>query len=129
MALQKGAFGDIPANSFEPRNPPKEEIRSDGVTVKTEVNYSDKFPNSFLDIYYPGPIDEDRPTFIYWHGGGHIFGDKNLGDPLSPNNDVSMHMYDYICKQGYNFISANYCFAPEYRYPAQILQYDQAWII
>ena len=36
----------------------------------------------------------------------------------------------YICliifaNNGFNFISVNYCFAPEYRYPAQILQYDQ----
>ena len=34
-------------------------------------------------------------------------------------------MFDYIYKQGFNFISVNYCFAPKYRYPAQIIQYDQ----
>ena len=123
--LQLLNFGVQEANSFSPRAESKSELRSDGVYVKTEVNFGDKYPNSYLDIYYPGDIEEDRPTYIYWHGGGHIFGDKNLGDPLSPNSDVSMHMFDYICKQGFNFISVNYCFAPEYRYPAQILQYDQ----
>ena len=34
-------------------------------------------------------------------------------------------MFDYIYKQGFNFISVNYCFAPKYRYPAQIIQYNQ----
>ena len=34
-------------------------------------------------------------------------------------------MFAYIYKQGFNFISVNYCFAPKYRYPAQIIQYDQ----
>ena len=118
--LQLLNFGVQEANSFSPRAESKSELRSDG-----EVNFGDKYPNSYLDIYYPGDIEVERPTYIYWHGGGHIFGDKNLGDPLSPNSDASMHMLDYICKQGFNFISVNYCFAPEYRYPAQILQYDQ----
>ena len=36
-------------------------------------------------------------------------------------------MLDYICKKGFNLISVNYCFAPKYRYPAQIIQYDQVW--
>lgn len=126
LALQKGAFGTAEANSFEPRAEAKEERRSDGAYIKTEVQFGTEFPNSYLDIYYAGAeIDETRPTFIYWHGGGHIFGDKNLGDPLSPNADLSAYLYEYIRSQGFNFISVNYCFAPEYRYPCQILQYDQ----
>ena len=126
LILQKGAFPGTEANSFEARAEAKEETRADGVHVLTEVQYGTEFPNSYLDIWYPGDVNESRPTFIYWHGGGHIFGDKNLGDPLSPDSDVSSHLYDFICRQGYNFISANYCFAPDYRYPCQILQYDQA---
>ena len=125
LFLQMLSFGGKEANSFEPRDNPKDETRIDGVIVKTEINYSSEFPNSYLDIYYPGPVEQDRPTFIYWHGGGHIFGDKNMGDPLSPTSDVLMHMFGHICKQGFNFISVNYCFAPEYRYPAQIVQYDK----
>ena len=42
----------------------KEETRIDEVIVKTEINYSSEFPNSYLDIYYPGPVEQDRPTFI-----------------------------------------------------------------
>jgi len=123
--LQLGSFSGKEANSFSPRDEPKEGLREDGVYVRTEINFGKQFPNSYLDIYYPGPIKEDRPTYIYWHGVGHIFGDKNLGDPISPNSDTIMHMLDYICKKGFNLISVNYCFAPKYRYPAQIIQYDQ----
>ena len=125
LLLQLGSFSGKEANSFSPRDEPKEGLREDGVYVRTEINFGKQFPNSYLDIYYPGPIKEDRPTYIYWHGGGHIFGDKNLGDPISPNSDTIMHMLDYICKKGFNLISVNYCFAPKYRYPAQIIQYDQ----
>ena len=127
LALQKGAFPGMEANSFEPRAEAKEEQRTDGAYIHTEVQFGTEFPNSYLDIYYAGTeIDETRPTFIYWHGGGHIFGDKNLGDPLSPNADLSAYLYEYIRSQGFNFISVNYCFAPEYRYPCQILHYNQA---
>ena len=118
LLLQLGSFAGKEANSFSPRAEPKQELREDGVYVRTEINFGEQFPNSYLDIYYPGPIEEDRPTYIYWHGGGHIFGDKNLGDPISPNSDTVMHMLDYICKKGFNLISVNYCFASKYRYPA-----------
>lgn len=126
QALQNGAFPNGDANSFEPRAEAKDELRSDGTYIKTEIKYGDEFPNSYLDISYPGGVNEKRPTFIYWHGGGHIFGDKNAGDPLTPNSDVSARFWDDLCQNGFNFVNVNYCFAPEYRYPCQILQYDQA---
>ena len=66
--LQLLNFGVQEANSFSPRAESKSELRSDGVYVKTEVNFGDKYPNSYLDIYYPGDIEVDRPTYIYWHG-------------------------------------------------------------
>lgn len=94
--------------------------------VKTEIQFGTEFPNSFLDISYPGDVNEKRPTFVYWHGGGHIFGDKNAGDPLSPESDVMARFCNELCKHGFNFGNVNYCFATEYRYPCQILQYDQA---
>ena len=84
--------------------------------------YGTEYPNSYLDIYYPGALEENRPTYIYIHGGGFIFGDKNGGDPISPNADSFMYMLDYIYKKGYNLISVNYCFSPQYRYPIQIIQ-------
>ena len=36
-----------------------------------------------------------------------------------------MNMLDYICKQGFNLISVNYCFDPKYKSPAQIIRYNQ----
>lgn len=132
--LQKVAFPKGDANSFKPRNDPKKEKRSDGVWIKTEIKFGDDFPNSYLDISYPNcdkwqnenDIDDSLPTFVYWHGGGHIFGDKNMGDPLSPDHDISADLYDGFCKAGFNFVNVNYAFATEYIYPSQILQYNQA---
>jgi hypothetical protein len=54
-----------PPNSFEPRTPSREEVRSDGLRVRHNVRYGERYPNSYLDISYP---DADgrarRPTVI-----------------------------------------------------------------
>ena len=67
LLLQLSSFAGKEANSFSPRAEPNETLREDGVFVKTDINFGNTFPNSYLDIYYPGPIEEDRPTYIYWH--------------------------------------------------------------
>ena len=122
LSLQSSSFPGKEANSFSLRDEPKDELREDNVYIKTEVMYGTEYPNSYLDIYYPGALEENRPTYIYIHGGGFIFGDKNGGDPISPNADLFMYMFDYIHKIGYNLISVNYCLSPQYRYPIQIIQ-------
>ena len=118
--LQSSSFPGKEANSFSPRDESKDELRKDNVYIKTEVMYGTEYPNSYLDIYYPGA--ENRPTYIYIYGGGFISGEKNGGDPISPNADLFMYMFDYIHKIGYNLISVNYCLSPQYRYPIQIIQ-------
>ena len=52
LALQKGAFPGMEANSFEPRAEAKEEQRTDGAYIHTEVQFGTEFPNSYLDIYH-----------------------------------------------------------------------------
>ena len=64
LLLQLSSFAGKKANSFSPRAEPNETLREDGVFVKTDINFGNTFPNSYLDIYYPGPIEEDRPTYI-----------------------------------------------------------------
>ena len=58
LLLQLSSFAGKEANSFSPRAKPKNETREDGVYVKTDIKFGETFPNSYLDIYYPGPIEE-----------------------------------------------------------------------
>lgn len=65
LLLQLGAFPGKEANSFSPRAKPKEELRSNGVYVRTEINFGEQFPNSYLDIYYPALLKKiDLLIFI-----------------------------------------------------------------
>ncbi len=114
------------ANSFEPRNVPNQQVRSDGVLYVNDICYDTEYPNSHLDIWYSDEdIAKKRPTIIYFHGGGFIFGDKLTGDPLAEAAENGMNFNAEIAKRGYNFVSANYCLAPKYRWPNQIHQVNR----
>lgn len=130
IPIQKMVFektcGGVPVNSFEPRNVPGEHVREDGVIYVNDICYGTKYPNSHLDIFYPdGRQNEKRPTVIYIHGGGMIFGDKVSGDPLAAGTGRDVDFCADIAKRGYNVVTPNYALAPEYRFPVQLKQVDQ----
>ena len=125
MVFEKTCPG-IPVNSVEPRKTPGEHMLNDGVIYVNDVCYGGKYPNSHLDIYYPdGDKTVKRPTVIYLHGGGFIFGDKVMGDPLAAETGRDSDFCAEVAKQGYNVISPNYALAPEYHFPVQLEQVDQ----
>lgn len=116
-----------PANSFAPRTPPSERVRADGVRIRSNLRYGTRYPNSFLDIWYPSADGSPRPTVIYIHGGGFFMGDKVEGDPLAtaPSNPAGTGI-DAMVKAGFNVVSIDYAFAPAYRYPVPLRQLDEA---
>lgn len=116
----------VEVNSFQPRSTPSEHTREDGVLYVNDICYGTKYPNSYLDIWYASADHSvKRPTIIYIHGGGFIFGDKLSGDPLAQSKGRDVDWYAELATRGYNVVSPNYAFAPEYRFPVQIEQVDQ----
>ena len=83
MVYEKSREGRL-VNSFAPHSPSERSIRDDGVVYVNDLVYGKTYPNSFLDIWYP---DQDktalRPTVVYFHGGGFLFGDKVGRGPIS----------------------------------------------
>ncbi len=130
IALQKMVFkklnpGQKP-NSFDPRNTPGEGRREDGLVLKTDLCYGAKYPNSHFDLWF---LEENRekkcPVVIYFHGGGFIFGDKVIGDPLAVGKDGDNAFCAELAKRGYKVVNANYALAPRYRFPIQLEQTGQ----
>ncbi len=130
IALQKIVFaktnpGKKP-NSFEPRNVPGEGTREDGITIRNDLCYGTKYPNSHFDLWF---LEENRekkcPVVIYFHGGGFIFGDKVMGDPLAVGKDGDNAFCAELAKRGYKVINANYALAPKYRLPVAVEQVGQ----
>lgn len=108
-------------NAFEPASPPRELVRPDGIRVRTNVRYGDRYPNSFLDIWYTADAPR-APTVIFIHGGGWFMGSKDMGDPLAGGGAP----IEPLVKAGFNVVNLDYALAPEYRYPTPLIQLDQA---
>ncbi len=81
----------------------------------TDIAYGDH-PMQVLDIYYPVGTEAPLPTIISIHGGGFVYGDKEL--------------YQFYCmnlaQRGFTVVNFSYRLAPENRYPAQIQDVNSA---
>ena len=119
---------DQSPNSFTPLAPPQDQVRSNGVRVKTNVAYGSKYPNSFLDIWYAtSDLDVKRPTVIYSHGGGFFMGSKDWGDPFASDGDAKAltGTVEQIALRGFNVVNLDYALAPGYRYPTPLIQLNE----
>lgn len=126
--LQKAVYARIykghKPNEWEPWRKPEKAEMENGLVCRNDIRYGNRYPNSFMDIWYPDDSGIKRPTIIYFHGGGFIFGDKTTGDPLAAGGGSSGKLME-IVKAGYNLVNANYALAPQYRFPVQIQQTDE----
>ena len=114
------------ANVHEPLGEPMEGLKDNGQYVITEIKYSENYPNSYLDITYPGKDrDVSNPTLIYFHGGGFFGGSKSVGDPLAESDATAL--LDDICAEGFNLVNVDYVLVPEYHFPDPLIQANEAF--
>jgi len=124
--VQQKLYGGRPSNSYEPIAESRELVREDGVKVITDLNYAGTYPNSFLDLWLPKEAAEQAvPVLVYFHGGGMLFGSKSGGDPLAKGNFAESSLFDEILAKGIAIATADYAFAPEYRFPVQLDQVNE----
>lgn len=71
-----------------------------------------------LDVYRPGNIAGKLPVIVSIHGGGWVYGDKEI--------------YQYYCmdlaKRGFAVINYNYRLAPEHKYPASLIDTNLVFV-
>lgn len=113
-------------NTYEPLGETISDYKSNGQYIITNINYTTEYPNSFLDIQYPDDnFESGRPTLIYLHGGGYMYGSKSSGDPLAANE--SNALIDDICSEGFNIVNIDYAFVPDYLFPEPLKQVNIAF--
>ena len=127
-AIQNASQGIVNTkNLYEPLHDPVQTTKDNGQFIITEIRYSDDYPNSFLDITYPDEnVDVQRPTMIYFHGGGFFGGSKCDGDPLAETDATAL--LDDICREGFNLVNIDYALVPEYHFPTPVIQANQAFL-
>ena len=117
---------DGAGNSYEPKENIITEIENG--SCKSNILYSEEYPKSYLDIYLTDVVDpQEAPTFIFFHGGGYVWGDKQEGDPNGGNTKGLQWYFQQFINNGYNIVAPNYALAPDYKYPTPAAQLSQAF--
>ncbi|MFL0269396.1 alpha/beta hydrolase [Candidatus Clostridium radicumherbarum] len=72
--------------------------------------YGDKIESHLLDVYYPSSEEKPLPTIISVHGGGWVYGSKEV--------------YQFYCmnlaRSGFTVVNFNYRLAPKDKFPATL---------
>ena len=82
----------------------------EGVTCCRNIPYGEHRRFSLLDVYYPDGTTQPLPTIVSIHGGGYVYGSKEI------YRRYGMAM----AKRGFAFVNFNYRLAPKWRFPAPL---------
>lgn len=104
-----------------------DDIRDAGLTAPDDVirykdiAYGKDSAMQVLDVYRPKDTKGNLPVIVSVHGGGWVYGDKEL--------------YQYYCmslaQRGFAVVNFTYRLAPEYQFPAPVEDTNSvlAWIL
>ncbi|MBR5617558.1 MAG: alpha/beta hydrolase [Oscillospiraceae bacterium] len=81
-----------------------------GITQCRNISYGSHGKWNLLDVYYPDGTTEPLPTIVSIHGGGYVYGTKEL------YRRYGMDM----ARRGFAFVNFNYRLAPKWHFPAPL---------
>ncbi len=93
----------------------------DNIIMERDINYLDNDDEyNLLDVYYEKDSERLQPTIVNIHGGGYIYGTK----------EVYMHYGTYLASLGFTVVNFNYHLAPKYKFPTQLTEINDVmlWI-
>lgn len=84
----------------------------EGITAVCDIPYAaDNEKRHLLDVYYPEGTEERLPVIIDIHGGGWMYGYK----------EINKYYNMFLASRGFTVISINYGLAPDYSYKMQLM--------
>ncbi len=81
-----------------------------GVTECRNISYGPHEDANLLDVYYPEGTSAPLPTIVSIHGGGYVYGSKEI------YRRYGMDM----ARRGFAFVNFNYRLAPKWKFPAPL---------
>ncbi|MGN0978160.1 MAG: alpha/beta hydrolase [Faecousia sp.] len=81
-----------------------------GITQCRNISYGPNGSSRALDVYYPDGAVEALPTIVSIHGGGYVYGSKEV------YRRYGMDM----ARRGFAFVNFNYRLAPKWQFPAPL---------
>lgn len=81
-----------------------------GVTECRNISYGPHGDANLLDVYYPEGASVPLPTIVSIHGGGYVYGTKEI------YRRYGMDM----ARRGFAFVNFNYRLAPKWKFPTPL---------
>ena len=81
-----------------------------GVTECRNISYGSHGTENLLDVYYPDGTSEALPTIVSIHGGGYVYGSKEIYRRFGMS----------MAQRGFAFVNFNYRLAPKSKFPAPL---------
>ena len=82
----------------------------DGVTECRNISYDQYGKWSQLDVYYPDGASGQLPTIVSIHGGGYVYGTKEIYRRYGME----------LARHGFAVVNFNYRLAPKWKFPTPI---------
>ena len=82
----------------------------EGITAHCNISYGPHGKDNLLDVYYPEGTTTPLPTIVSIHGGGYVYGTKEI------YRRYGMDM----AKRGFAFVNFNYRLAPKWKFPTPL---------
>ena len=82
----------------------------DGITQCRNISYGSEGKWNLLDVYYPDGTVQPLPTIVSIHGGGYVYGNKEI------YRRYGMDM----ARRGFAFVNFNYRLAPKWHFPVPL---------
>ncbi len=92
-----------------------------GVTECRSISYGEHGDSSLLDVYYPNGTTHPLPTIVSIHGGGYVYGTKEI------YRRYGMDM----ARRGFAFVNFNYRLAPKWKFPTPLADTNAVleWVV
>jgi len=81
-----------------------------GITECRNISYGSHGTWNLLDVYYPNGTTAPLPTIVSIHGGGYVYGSKEI------YRRYGMDM----ARRGFAFVNFNYRLAPKWKFPTPL---------
>ena len=92
-----------------------------GVKALRNISYGSHGEDNLLDVYYPEGTCQPLPTIVSIHGGGYVYGTKEI------YRRYGMDM----AKRGFAFVNFNYRRAPKWKFPTPLADTNAVmeWVV
>ncbi len=93
----------------------------ENIHLECDINYlNNNDKNNLLDVYYEKDTERLQPTIVSIHGGGYIYGSK----------EIYKHYCVYLASLGFTVVNFNYHLAPKAKFPSQLTEINAVmeWI-